>query len=171
MTSLRVTLFAIFLSLAVTSLVLITSAAEPGQRIELSVAGAGPREIEETTEKAIVRDYAVAWKALATALNENRVQALDAGFIGDARNKLGNRIGEQKRSGLRTRYVDRGHKLEVLFYSPEGSAMQLRDAATLEMQVLDGDQVVNSQQLTQNYLVVMTVGEDRWKVRVLQEVP
>jgi hypothetical protein len=118
-----------------------------------------------------VRDYAVAWKALATALSENRAQALDAGFVGDARNKLGSRIEEQQRTGLSARYVDRGHKLEALFYSPDGSAMQLRDTAQLEVQVFDGGQLVSSQELTQNYLVVMTVGEGRWKVRVLQEVP
>jgi hypothetical protein len=163
--------FCTFAGVVIAAGVLFAAAAERGPNVVLNMQSAGPREVEETTEKAIVRDYAAAWKAFATALNENRTQALDAGFLGDARNKLGNRVEEQKRSGLRTRYIDRGHKLEALFYSPEGSAMQLRDTANLEMQVLDGDQVVNSQQLTQNYLVVMTVGEDRWKVRVLQEVP
>lgn len=160
-----------FTVVVIAALAWTASAAEPGPRVELSIQSAGPREVEDTTTKAIVRDYAVAWKALATALSENRAQALDAGFVGDARNKLGSRIEEQKRTGLGARYVDRGHKLEALFYSPDGSAMQLRDTAQLEVQVFDGGQLVSSQELTQDYLVVMTVGEGRWKVRVLQEVP
>jgi hypothetical protein len=49
--------------------------------------------------------------------------------------------------------------------------MQLRDTARLEVQLLDGDKVVHSDQFTQNYLVVMTAGENRWKVRVLQALP
>lgn len=163
--------FCTFAGVAVAALVLLVAAAEQRPNVELNIQSAGPREVEETTEQAIVRDYSGAWKVLAVALSENRAQALDAAFVGDARNKLGRRIEQQQRAGLRTRYVDRGHKVEALFYSPEGSAMQLRDTAQIELQVLDGDQVVSSQPLTQNYLVVMTVGDDRWKVRVLQEVP
>ncbi|HEV8524956.1 MAG TPA: hypothetical protein VGQ71_10690 [Terriglobales bacterium] len=163
--------FCTFAGVVVAAMMLFAAAAAQGPKVVLNMQGAGPRgRSRKQRKRRIVRDYAAAWKALATALSENRAQALDAGFIGDARNKLGHRVEKQKSAGLRTRYIDRGHKLEVLFYSPEGSAMQLRDTANLEMQVLDGDQTVNSQQLTQNYLVVMTVGEDRWKVRVLQEV-
>ena len=77
----------------------------------------------------------------------------------------------QRTSNLRTRIIDRGHKLEAIFYSPEGSAMQLRDTAKLELQLLDGDTVIGKQQITANYVALMTVAEDRWKVRLLQQVP
>jgi hypothetical protein len=46
--------------------------------------------------------------------------------------------------------------------------MQLHDTAKLEEQILDGDTVVSSRQLTASYVVLMTVGEERWKVRLLQ---
>ena len=67
--------------------------------------------------------------------------------------------------------MDRGHKLEAIFYSPEGSAMQLRDTAKLEIEYLDGDTVVGREQVTAHYLALMTVAEDRWKVRLLQAAP
>jgi hypothetical protein len=49
--------------------------------------------------------------------------------------------------------------------------MQLHDTAKLEEQVLDGETVVSSREVTANYAVLMTVGEERWKVRLLQELP
>jgi hypothetical protein len=74
-------------------------------------------------------------------------------------------------SGMRVRYLDHGHHVQAVFYSPEGSTMQLRDTAQLGMHVLDGDTVVSSQGLAKTYLALMSVAEDGWKVRVLQEVP
>jgi hypothetical protein len=142
-----------------------------GPKVEINSASAKPRQLEDTTEIAIPRDYAVAWTALATALNENRVDALDAGFVGIARQKLGKAIQDQKQAGLRRRYTDRGHKLEAIFYSPEGSAMQLRDTAQLDVEILDGNTVIHREQITQPYLVLMTVAESSWKVRVLEELP
>ena len=142
-----------------------------GIKVEFNSDGAGPREIEDTTSAAIPRDYATAWNALETALNQNRAEALDAGFVGFARERLAQRIADQKKSGVRVRYVDRGHKVQAIFYSPEGSAMQLRDTARYDLEVLDGDTVITSQPATQNYIALMTVTEDRWKVRVLQAVP
>lgn len=142
-----------------------------GPKVELNAASAQPRALEDTTELAIARDYSVAWKALATAMNENRAEALAAGFVGTARENFAKAIEAQKQSGLRRRYTDRGHKLQAIFYSPEGSAMQLRDTAQLEVEVLDGDTVIHREQITQPYLVLMTVAEGGWKVRVLEEQP
>ncbi len=139
--------------------------------VQLNTASAGPREVEDTTEKAILRDYTSAWKSMEAALEQNRSDLLANDFVGQAQDVLKQRVREQRQSGLHTRYVDRGHKVQAIFYSPEGSAMQLRDTAQLEMQVLDGDKVVHSERLTQNYLVVMTAAENRWKVRILQAVP
>jgi hypothetical protein len=142
-----------------------------GPKVELNTASAQPREVEDTTELAIARDYSIAWKALTTAFGQNRTDALDAGFIGAARNNFGQAIEDQKKTGLRRHYTDGGHKLEALFYSPEGSTMQLRDTAQLEVEVLDGNTVIHREQMTQSYLVLMTVAEGSWKVRVLEALP
>ena len=139
--------------------------------VQLDTTKVSPREMEDTTEKAVARDYTRAWQSLATALSENRADALANDFIGQAQDELQQRVQEQEKSGLHTRFVDRGHNLQAFFYSQDGSAMQLRDTARLEVQLLDGDKVIHSDQLTQTYLVVMTAGENRWKVRVLQALP
>jgi putative sterol carrier protein len=137
-------------------------------RVNLNVDAAGPRQVEDTTEKAIARDYARAWNSMITALSENRSGALDPDFVGVALDNLRERVNQQQRSGLRTRYVDRGHNLQAIFYSAEGSAIQLRDTAQFDVQFLDGDKVIHEEQRTENYTVVMTAAENRWKVRVLQ---
>jgi hypothetical protein len=139
-------------------------------QVELDGSAAAPRAIEDTTENAIVRDYGNAWSVMAAALDSNSAANLASGFTGTARDRLVERVQQQRRSGLRTRYVDHGHKLQAVFYSPEGSAMQLHDTAKLEEQILDGDNVVSSRQLTASYVVLMTVGEERWKVRLLQSL-
>jgi hypothetical protein len=153
------------------SLFIVYAAEKTGPSVELNVSNAQPRQVEDVTEKAITRDYANAWKIMETALSENRTDQLGAGFSGIAQDKLEKRIEGQRASNLRTRIIDRGHKLEAIFYSPEGSALQVRDTAQLEIEYLDGSSVVHREQVTQKYLALLTVGEDRWKVRVLEEVP
>jgi hypothetical protein len=96
---------------------------------------------------------------------------LNGSFVGIARDRLAAEVAAQSKGGLRTRYIDRGHRVQAVFYSPEGSAMQLRDVAQYEIDVLDGGDVVAKQNVTVNYLALMTVAEDRWKVRVLEAVP
>ena len=153
------------------SLFIVYAAEKSGPTVELNASGAQPRQVEDVTEKAITRDYANAWKIMETALSENRTDQLGGGFAGIAQDKLEKRIEGQRASNLRTRIIDRGHKLEAIFYSPEGSALQVRDTAQLEIEYLDGSSVVHREQVTQKYLALLTVGEDRWKVRVLEEVP
>lgn len=137
--------------------------------VTLNSKNATPREVEETTQQAITREYAAAWKALATALAENRTDVLPASFVGAQREKLESQIAQQKKAGLSTRILDHGHQLDVVFYSPEGSAMQLRDTADLSIEYRDGNRAVHSENVKQHYVVLMTVAEDRWKVRLLQE--
>jgi len=158
-------------ALLVASLVFVYAAEKGGPTVELNSSGAQPRQVEDVTEKAITRDYANAWKIMETALDENRTDQLVGGFAGIAQDKLQKRVEGQRASNLRTRIIDRGHKLEAIFYSPEGSALQVRDTAQLEIEYLDGNSVVHREQVTQKYLALLTVGEDRWKVRVLEEVP
>jgi hypothetical protein len=145
-------------------------AAEPASNIEINVANAAPRDVEETTRAAIVREYSNAWQAMKRSLAENQDASLGAAFVGTAHGVLLSQLEQQKRNGLSTKILDRGHKLDVIFYSPEGSAMQIRDTAQLEKQYLIGGNVVHSETVTQQYVVLMSVAEDRWKVRLLQEL-
>jgi hypothetical protein len=145
------------------------AADEDGPKVQLNVSNSQPRDVEETTTKSITREYTTAWKTLADALANNRPDRIGASFVGTAEDQLRQQIAEQKKNGLSVRIVDHGHKVDVVFYSPEGSAMQLRDTAQLERQYLDGGRVVHSENVTQNYVVLMAVTGDRWKVRLLQE--
>lgn len=139
--------------------------------ITLSVANVGPRQVEEPTQNAIVRDYGRAWAAMARAMEENNPSALGEIWVGNAKEKLLASIDAQKNAGMTSRIVDRGHKLQAVFYSAEGSALQLRDTATVETQVLDGNNVVATDTATVNYIVLMTPAADGWQVRILQAVP
>jgi hypothetical protein len=48
--------------------------------------------------------------------------------------------------------------------------MQLLDQAQLEIQTLDGDKLLDTQNALHEYMVLMTPGADRWYVRDLEEV-
>ena len=146
-------------------------AADDTVRVQLNADNAGPHEMQDTTRDSIAKGYARAWESMARALSANNPGLLDAGFLGTARDNLAQRIAGQRRNGLTTRIVDRGHKVDVLFYSPEGMSMQLRDTAQVEFQLLDGDKVVHTDTATRHYIVVMTPTEVAWKVRVMQEQP
>jgi len=136
--------------------------------VQLNVANVAPRQLEESTQQSVVRDYAAAWKGLSTALASNSLAPLNENFIGFALDKLTQRVKDQKQNGITTRIIDRGHKVEAVFYSPDGSAIELKDTATLETQVLDGGSVIHSDQAQVHYYAVLTGAEDRWKVRVLE---
>ena len=151
--------------------IITAQAANEMPAVNLNVDNAGPRQVEDTTEKALARDYAKAWNSMEAALSENRTDGLDTDFAGVALDEIRSRVAEQQQTGLHTRFIDHGHHLQAVFYSPEGSAVQLTDTAQFEVQYLDGDKVLHSEQRTANYTVVMTAGENRWKIRVLQETP
>ena len=146
-------------------------AAESGPSVTLKTEGAQPREVEDATEKAIVRDYSASWKAIANGLGNNDLNALDAGLVGFARDRFADAIADQKKTGVKIRYTDKGHQVEAVFYSPDGSSMQLRDTAKLTREVLDGEKVVSRDEITAHYIAIMAVTEDRWKLRSIQEVP
>ncbi|MGZ4789026.1 MAG: hypothetical protein ACXVZX_10950 [Terriglobales bacterium] len=160
-----------FVIVACSCWIVSAQAASDLPKVDLNVSAAGPRQVEDTTERALERDYARAWSSMEAALAENRPDLLDADFVGVALDNLRDRVTQQQQSGLHTRYIDHGHKLQAIFYSPEGSAVQLADTAQIEVQFLDGDKVLRSEQRTENYTVVMTAAENRWKVRVLQATP
>ena len=72
---------------------------------------------------------------------------------------------------MHVRILDHGHQVKAIFYSTDGTAMQLVDQAQLEIQTFDGNKLLDTQNSTHEYIVVMTPGADRWYVRDLEEVP
>ncbi|HZQ68627.1 MAG TPA: hypothetical protein VFA68_08920 [Terriglobales bacterium] len=162
----------LLLCIALLSVPLFHVSAEDGlPKVELSASNLQPRPIEDLTSKSVPRDYAHAWQTMAQALDSNRVDLINGYFTGFAKEDLTSRIEEQKKANIHVRYDDRGHKLEALFYSPAGDAMLLRDRAQLEMQIMDGDKVIDREQLNIQYMVMMTPGADRWLVRALRATP
>lgn len=142
-----------------------------GPHVQLDTSKAGPRDVEDQTKDSIVRDYGKAWHSLEQALEDNRPDLLNADFVGYAQDHWLHTVKAQEAAGLSRRIVDQGHHLQVIFYSPDGSAMQLRDTAQLEIQYRDGSKVIHTEKLSAQYLVLMTPAENSWKVRVLQEIP
>lgn len=139
--------------------------------ISINAEHATPREIEDTTQRALSRDYATAWQAMIEALDQNRADLLGANFLGTADDKLTATIQEQAKAGLHQHITDQGHSVDAVFYSPEGSAIELHDTAHLQIDVMDGSKVVHSENATVHYVALLTAAENSWKVRVLEAVP
>jgi hypothetical protein len=139
-------------------------------QVRINADSIGPRPIEELTGKNVARDYAFAMRDLATALSANDAGLLDDYFTGFAKEKLKQRIADQKAANIRVRYTDQGHEVKALFYSLDGDEMQLADRASLEVKIYDGDKLVYQESMVQNYLVLMTPGADRWFVRSFDPV-
>lgn len=140
-------------------------------RVTLNAESIGPRPIEQRTGETVTRDYAHAWQDLAESVEGNRTDLLNDYFTGTAKERLMQRIMDQRKAGLRTRYVDRGHQVKALFYSPDGGEMQLVDQAQIEVQVFDGAEAIYTATRAQKYLVLMTPGADRWYVRSMESIP
>jgi hypothetical protein len=163
-------LIGLLLVLSTAAPTIIRAFAADAPKVEVSAANVQPREVEDVTRVAIEREYTNSWKSLAEALSNNNAGALDANFTGTARKMLGERISQQLKAGTSVKIIDRGHNAQIVFYSPEGSSIQLKDIADLEIQYMEGGKPLHSENVKQNYIALMTVGEERWKVRVLQEV-
>jgi hypothetical protein len=156
---------------AVVVLHLRASASVEVPHVEFNADNIAPREIEDLTSQSVPRDYGFAWQTMEQALDENRPALVDGYFTGLARQDLKDRVNAQLKSGLRTRYEDRGHKLEAIFYAPAGDAMELRDHAQVDVQIFDDGKVIYEEPLSVEYIVLMTPGADRWLVRQIQAVP
>ena len=128
----------------------------------------GPRVLPEQTGTAAIRDYLQSWQSANAALEQNRPDLLDPSFVGTARDKLTATIKQQAALGVRTRYQDLSHDIQIVFYSPEGLSIELIDKVALEIQVLDHDRVKTTQHIVARYVIVLTPAEVRWRVRVLQ---
>ena len=138
--------------------------------VELT-ASRGPRDIEDLTRQKVLHDYAAARQTLAAGLEQNRAELLNDYFTGSAKKEFTQAIAEQIGAGIHRHYVDHGHKLEVLFYSPDGGVIQLQDNAEYEVQIFDGAKLLHGEKMTVRFLVLMTPAADRWMVRQLQDVP
>jgi hypothetical protein len=147
-----------------------SSAAQSSPQVRLDAEGLAPRPIEELTGTTIAHHYALAWRDMAAALESGQADTLSDEFTGLARDRLKQRISEQNQTGVRVRIVDHGHQLKALFYSSDGTAMQLIDHAQLEVQTFDGNKLLETQTGPHEFMVLMTPGADRWYVRDLEEV-
>ena len=127
-----------------------------------------PRALPEQTRAAVIHDYLKSWQTLRSALEQNRSELLDASFIGSAREKLTETIGQQSALGIRTEYQDREHDIQIVFYSPDGLSIELRDKVEYDVEVLDRDRVKMTQHVVTHYVIVLTPAEVQWRVRVFQ---
>ena len=139
--------------------------------IKIHADQAAPRQLEDRTGEALAREYATAWKNMAVSLDENRTDLLNDGFVGTARTRLEEQIAAQKKSGLRQTTTDHGHEVNAVFYSTDGSAIELRDTAQVETEILEGGKIVASINSPVHYLALLTVADGKWKVRELVAVP
>ena len=142
-------------------------AAQPDVRVEPSHLQ-GPRTLEEQTQAAVIRDYLRAWQTVNTAFDRNDATLLDRDFVGTAHDKLADTIHQQAAAGIHTRYRDKSHDIQIVFYSPEGLSIELTDTVQYDLEVLDQDKVQTTQQVSARYIVVLTPAEVRWRVRVFQ---
>jgi hypothetical protein len=128
----------------------------------------GPRPLADQTAQAVVRDYLESWQGLDAAMDQNRADLLDADFVGGAKDKLAQAIRDQEQAGIHTRYQDRSHDVQIVFYSPEGLSIELTDTVEYDVQLMDHDKAQGTQHVRAHYVVVLTPSESRWRVRVLQ---
>jgi len=138
--------------------------------VALDASHASPRAVEPLTERSILRDYTFAWGNLAHAMESNSDAFLNGSFTGSADTWLNESVSNQRRSGVSSRYLDQSHKVEAVFYAPEGDMIELHDTAQYELQIVDGDKKLYDEHVEAHYVVLMTPGADRWVVRQLQEV-
>lgn len=158
---------------ATTSGVATAQASVSGQasvRVEASNLS-GPRQLEQQTATAAIRDYLESWQSLRSALEQNRPDLLDRDFVGSAREKLAGTIQEQSRLGMKSQYNDRQHDLQIVFYSPDGLSIELTDNAEYEVQVFDREKAQFTQHVRARYVVILTPSELRWRVRVFESTP
>jgi hypothetical protein len=108
--------------------------------------------------------------ALFSAPLDSTPEAVNGLFAGTAQTWLNAAINGQIRSGLTSRYLNQQHKLDAVFYAPEGDLIELHDTAEYDYQILDGAKTIHTEHAVVRYVVLMTPGADRWVIRQLQSV-
>lgn len=156
--------------LAILAVPLALRSEQVSVRVEPSLAH-GPLELKDQTATAAIRDYLESWKTLKTALNQNHADILAPDFVGLAQDKLSATIRDQQAMGIQTRYRDLAHDIQIVFYSPEGASIQLTDRVEYDEQVTKDGKVLANRKVHTRYLVVLTPGAARWRVRIFQALP
>lgn len=159
-----------FVVIASGLLVLFAVAADNVPQVSLNVSKATPRAVEALTQRAILRDYKFAWSNLALALESNSSSPLNGLFVGNASTWLNNIVRTQRTAGLSSRYLNQSHKVEAVFYAPEGDVIELHDTAEYDYEILDASKSIHNEHATVRYVVLMTPGADRWVIRQMQAV-
>jgi hypothetical protein len=145
-------------------------AADTSVQVQMDMSKATPRSMEPLTERAVLRDYRFAWASMAQALESNSIDSLQGPFEGDAMRWLKETVLSQQQSGISQRYRDQSHRVEAVFYSPEGDVLELHDTVQYQLQISDGGKVIHDDPVTLHYVVLLTPGADRWVIRQLQAV-
>lgn len=131
----------------------------------------GSRPLESTTERAVIRDYLQAWKGLQSSLSNNDPYALRDDFTGNALAVLTRTVKQQHDLGISTLYGNLSHRIQIIFYSPNGLSIQMIDTVSYHEKILQKGKPVGAGTLTTRYIVVLTPTATRWMVRLLQGDP
>jgi hypothetical protein len=146
------------------------SSSNPLPQIQLDARNAGPRTMETLTEQNISRQYASAWQNLAAAFAYNQPAPLGDYFIAAARKQLTQAVTDQQKAGLHSNYLNQRHKVNVVFYAPEGDVVEIHDTVQCDFEVFDGEKLIHKEPAVLRYVVLMTPSADRWLIRQLQAV-
>ena len=139
--------------------------------VALDTSRVAPRPVESLTARAVLRDYKFAWLNLDQALSSNSTAPVNGLFAGAAGIWLNEAVASQRRIGISSRYLNQRHKVEAVFYAPEGDVIELHDTADYDLQISDGSKLIHDEHVVVYYVVLMTPGADRWIIRQLQAVP
>ena len=135
--------------------------------------GRSAARLDETTPASIPRRVAELDDpaSLEQALESNSTAPVNGLFVGTANAWLTSAVTNQRNSGLSSRYLNQNHKVDAVFYAPEGDMIELHDTANYDLQIFDGGKSIHDEHVVVHYVVLMTPGADRWVVRQLQAVP
>jgi hemin uptake protein HemP len=147
-----------------------TSYASDAVQVQLDVKKATPRAVENLTERAVLRDYRFAWTSMAQALEINTSDPLEGPFAGEAKELLRETVSSQQHANLSQQYSNQNHRVEAVFYAPEGDVMELHDTAEYQLRVSDGGKIIHDELVVMHFVVLMTPAADRWVIRQLQAV-
>ena len=163
----RISLAIVF---ALTYLTCTAFAADTAVQVQLDTKNAAPRAVESLTERGILRDYRFAWTSMAQALELNTIDPLEGPFAGEAKQQLRDSVTSQQHTSLSQQIENQNHRVEAVFYAPEGDVMELHDTAEYQLRIIDGGKVIHDEHVVMHYIVLMTPGADRWVIRQLQAV-
>jgi hypothetical protein len=144
--------------------------ANPLPQVQLDARNAGPRTLETLTQQNIGRQYANAWQNLAAAFEYNAPASLSDYFVGVAKEQLTQAVTDQQKAGLHSHYLDQRHRVDVVFYAPEGDVVELHDTVQCDFEVFDGEKLIHNEPAILRYVVLMTPSADRWVIRQFQAV-